>query len=88
MQLEIAEKHGVSAAQVALAWMLQKPGVTSIIIGAKKMAQLNDNIAATSLKLTSDEIEKLDAVSALTPEYPAWMVERQMRARFPEDQSY
>lgn len=84
VQLEIAKKHNVSAAQVALAWMLKKPGVTSIIIGAKKMSQLKDNIAATELELTSDEIAKLDEISALTPEYPGWMVERQGRARFPE----
>lgn len=84
VQLEIAKNHNVSAAQVALAWMLKKPGVTSIIIGAKKMSQLKDNVAATELELTSDEIAKLDEISALTPEYPGWMVERQGRARFPE----
>lgn len=86
VQLEIGKKHGVSAAQVALAWMLQKPGVTSIIIGAKKMEQLTDNIAATKLELSPDEMEQLDAVSALTPEYPEWMVNRQMKGRFPEDE--
>lgn len=84
VQHEIAKKHNVSAAQVALAWMLKKPGVTSIIIGAKKMSQLNDNIAATNLQLSLDDVQKLDAVSAMTPEYPQWMVERQLRARFPE----
>jgi aryl-alcohol dehydrogenase-like predicted oxidoreductase len=82
--LEIAKAHEVSAAQVALAWMLQKPAVTSIIIGAKRMDQLTDNIAATKLELTSAEMEQLDTISALTPEYPAWMVDRQMRGRFPE----
>ncbi|HKJ43044.1 MAG TPA: aldo/keto reductase [Sunxiuqinia sp.] len=84
VQLQIAKEHNVSAAQVALAWMLKKPGVTSIIIGAKKMQQLKDNIAATELELTHEEIAKLDAVSALPPEYPGWMIERQARARFPE----
>ncbi len=84
VMLAIARSHEVSAAQVALAWMLKKPGVSSIIIGAKKMEQLNDNLASTQLELTDAEMEQLDAISALTPEYPAWMVERQMRDRFPQ----
>ena len=83
--LEIAKKHDVSAAQVALAWMLQKPAVTSIIIGAKRMDQLSDNIAATQLQLGAAEMEQLDTISALTPEYPGWMVDRQMTGRLPED---
>ena len=81
--LEIGKEHGVSAAQVALAWMLRKKGVTSIIIGAKRVEQLKDNIASTELLLTEDEMLKLDQVSALAPEYPAWMLERQMTGRYP-----
>lgn len=84
VMLAIAKSHQVSAAQVALAWMLKKPGVSSIIIGAKKMDQLNDNLASTQLELTDAEMEQLDAISALPPEYPGWMVERQMRDRFPQ----
>ncbi len=80
---EIAKNHNVSVAQVALAWMLKKPAVTSIIIGAKKYDQLLDNIAATELKLTDEEMQKLDKISALTSEYPAWMVAMQASGRIP-----
>jgi aryl-alcohol dehydrogenase-like predicted oxidoreductase len=84
LMLEIGKENNVSAAQVALAWLLSKPAVTSIIIGAKKPEQLTDNIAATTLKLTGDELKKLDDVSALTSEYPGWMMERQQMGRMPE----
>ena len=70
----IAQAHGCSAARVSLAWLLAKPVVTSIIIGAKRLDQLNDNLAAVDLKLTPDEIKRLDEVSALPPEYPGWML--------------
>jgi aryl-alcohol dehydrogenase-like predicted oxidoreductase len=79
--LQIGSKHTVSAAQVALAYILNKPAVTSIIIGAKKHEQLLDNIAATQLKLTADEIQQLDSISDLSPEYPGWMLERQSQGR-------
>jgi aryl-alcohol dehydrogenase-like predicted oxidoreductase len=80
----IGNNHNASAARVALSWMLTKPGVTSIIIGAKKQDQLIDNIESTSLKLSGQELGELEAISALTPEYPAWMVNRQMTGRYPE----
>lgn len=80
---QIGKTHGVSAARVALAWLLTKPGVTSVIIGAKKNDQLLDNIAAASLQLTAEDIQKLDEISALKPEYPGWMVNRQMQGRMP-----
>jgi aryl-alcohol dehydrogenase-like predicted oxidoreductase len=70
----IAEAHNCSAARVSLAWLLSKPVVTSIIIGAKRTDQLADNIAAVDLHLTPDELAQLDAVSALPPEYPGWML--------------
>jgi aryl-alcohol dehydrogenase-like predicted oxidoreductase len=70
----IAKAHGCSAARVSLAWLLAKPVVTSIIIGAKRLDQLADNLAAVDLKLTPDEIKQLDDVSALPPEYPGWML--------------
>ena len=73
----IAKAHNCSAARVSLAWLLAKPVVTSIIIGAKRLDQLEDNIAATGLQLTPDELKQLDAVSALPPEYPGWMLQTQ-----------
>ncbi len=70
----IAEAHEASVATVALAYVLAKPFVTSVIIGAKRMEQLKDNLAAVDLKLSADEMKTLDEVSALPPEYPGWMV--------------
>lgn len=77
----IAMAHNCSAARVALAWLLTRPVVTSVIVGAKRRAQLEDNLAAADLKLTGEEIRQLDEVSALTPEYPGWMVEWQSHGR-------
>jgi len=82
--MQIGENHKVSAAQVALAYILKKPSVTSIIIGAKKHDQLMDNIAATKLQLSEDEMLQLDTISALSPEYPGWMLERQAQGRLPQ----
>lgn len=73
----MAEARGVSVAQIALAWLLHKKHVTSVIIGAKTDAQLRDNLAATSVQLTAEDMAALDAVSALPREYPGWMLERQ-----------
>jgi aryl-alcohol dehydrogenase-like predicted oxidoreductase len=73
----IAKAHNCSAARISLAWLLAKPVVTSIIIGAKRLDQLEDNIAATELQLTPDELKQLDEVSALPPEYPGWMLQTQ-----------
>jgi len=83
VMLIIGKDHGVSAAQVALAWLLARPVVTSIIIGAKKQEQLLDNIDSLQLQLSSDDLQKLDDISALKPEYPGWMVGRQMQGRMP-----
>jgi aryl-alcohol dehydrogenase-like predicted oxidoreductase len=83
--LKVAEAHQVSASQIALAWLLHKPAVTSVIIGAKRKDQLLDNIACTKVRLTSEEVGQLDAVSALRQEYPAWMVERQSQTRVPAE---
>jgi aryl-alcohol dehydrogenase-like predicted oxidoreductase len=79
----VATAHGVSVAQVALAYLLQRPAVTSVIIGAKTDEQLADDLAAPDLVLTPDEVKALDEVSALPPEYPGWMVEFQHRDRLP-----
>lgn len=73
----IGDARAVSVAQIALAWLLHKKHVTSVIIGAKTEAQLKDNLAAAGVKLSDEEIARLDAVSALKPEYPGWMLERQ-----------
>src|ERR1700691_3095946 len=69
----IAKAHGCSPARVSLAWLLAKPVVSSVIIGAKRPDQLQDNLAAIELTLTQDELKRLDEVSALPPEYPGWM---------------
>jgi len=70
----IAKAHDCSPARVALGWLLAKPVVTSVIIGAKRMDQLKDNLAAVDLKLTDEEMRQLDQVSELPPEYPGWML--------------
>jgi aryl-alcohol dehydrogenase-like predicted oxidoreductase len=80
----IADAKGISVARLALAWVLQRPFVMSVIIGAKTVEQLDDNIAATSVTFTPEELKTLDEVSALPPEYPGWMVSRQMAGRIPE----
>jgi aryl-alcohol dehydrogenase-like predicted oxidoreductase len=74
---ELGDARGVSVAQIALAWLLHQKHVTSVIIGAKTEAQLLDNLAATSVELSSDDLARLDDVSKLKPEYPGWMLERQ-----------
>jgi aryl-alcohol dehydrogenase-like predicted oxidoreductase len=70
----IAKAHGCSPARLALAWLLAKPVVTSVILGAKRLDQLQDNLAAVELTLTPDELGQLDEISALVPEYPAWVL--------------
>ena len=69
----IAEAHGVSVAQIALAWLLHKEAVTSVIIGAKRIEQLEDNLAAIDVTLTPEEVQQLDEVSTFRVEYPQWM---------------
>ena len=81
---EVGEAHGVSVARVALAWLLHKPAVMSVIIGAKTLEQLDDNLAAADLVLTSEEMSRLDEASDLAAEYPGWMLARQGGARIPK----
>lgn len=81
---DIAEKHGSNVAAVALAYVLAKPFVTSVIIGAKRIDQLDQNLAAVKLKLDAGDMQRLDEVSALATEYPGWMLARQGAARRPE----
>ena len=80
---DVAKAHGVSIARVALAWVRQKPFVTSTIIGAKTLAQLNDNLEAVTLTLSAEEIAKLDEVSADRTQYPHWMIKRNNATRIP-----
>jgi aryl-alcohol dehydrogenase-like predicted oxidoreductase len=80
----VAARHDTSVARVALAWLLAKPWVTTVIMGAKTQEQLVDNLAAADLKLTADDMAELDKVSALPPEYPGWMTEFQGATRMPK----
>jgi aryl-alcohol dehydrogenase-like predicted oxidoreductase len=73
----MAEARGVSVAQVALAWLLHQPQVTSVIVGAKRPEQLADNIAATQVTLSAGDLAQIDSCSKLPVEYPGWMFERQ-----------
>jgi aryl-alcohol dehydrogenase-like predicted oxidoreductase len=77
----IAENRGVSVAQIAIAWLLHQSAVTSVIIGAKRIEQLDDNIAATAIKLTGEELAALDKISKLPAEYPGWMLDFQGEGR-------
>jgi len=70
--IEIGQGHGVSAAQVALAYTLAKPAVTSVIVGARTEEQLLDNLAAVELSLSGEEIDRLDTVSQVPLLYPYW----------------
>jgi aryl-alcohol dehydrogenase-like predicted oxidoreductase len=79
----IAERRGAQVAQVALAWLLHQPVVTSVIVGAKTLQQLDANLAAADLMLDDDELAKLDAASALPPEYPGWALTDMGRPRTP-----
>jgi aryl-alcohol dehydrogenase-like predicted oxidoreductase len=78
---EIGKKHNASVAQIALAWVRLQKGVSSTIIGAKRIDQLNDNLKSIDVDLSADELKRIDEVSALSPEYPGWMVERQSADR-------
>ena len=73
----MAAVRGATVAQVALAWLLHRRVVSSVIIGAKRMEQLEDNLRATDMELTDEELDVLDTVSVVPPEYPGWMFQRQ-----------
>ena len=72
----IGKAHGSSVAQVALAWLLAKSYVTSVIIGASKMSQLEDNLKSADLQLLQGELDKLDEMTALPTLYPNWFAEK------------
>ncbi|MBA17346.1 MAG: aldo/keto reductase [Sphingomonas sp.] len=78
---ELAAAKGRSVAQLALSWLLHRPVVSSVIIGAKRKEQLDDNLGAVDVEFTADELARLDEASKLTPEYPGWMLERQNARR-------
>jgi aryl-alcohol dehydrogenase-like predicted oxidoreductase len=78
---QIAQQKGVTVAQIALAWLLHQKVVTSVIVGAKRVDQLEDNIAATTVRLSVEELGVLDDVSGLPAEYPGWMLARQGEQR-------
>jgi aryl-alcohol dehydrogenase-like predicted oxidoreductase len=80
--VKIADGHGVSAAQVALAYLLAKPGVTTVVVGARREEQLIDNLKSADLKLSEDEVDALDEVSAPELIYPHWHQSRNASDRF------
>jgi aryl-alcohol dehydrogenase-like predicted oxidoreductase len=75
----VAAEADVSVARVALAWQLTRPFVTSVIVGAKTREQLLDNLAAADVRLSPEQVKRLDEASALPSEYPGWMLEFQNR---------
>jgi aryl-alcohol dehydrogenase-like predicted oxidoreductase len=81
--IRIGKDYNVSAAEVALAWVRQQKGVTSTIIGAKNSEQLQSNIRSTSFEISPADMQELNTVSQQPKPYPNWMVDRQMRERFP-----
>ena len=69
---EVAAAHQASVAQIALAWLLHKSYVTSVIVGVKTVEQLNDNLKSVYIQFSEDELKIHDEVSKLSVEYPAW----------------
>jgi aryl-alcohol dehydrogenase-like predicted oxidoreductase len=70
--VDIGKGYGVSAAQVALAWLQGRPAITSLVIGARTTEQLADNLAAADLKLSADDVARLNEASAIPLLYPYW----------------
>ncbi|HEV3138956.1 MAG TPA: aldo/keto reductase [Vicinamibacterales bacterium] len=70
----VSNDTGLSVARIALAWLLTRPYVTSVIIGAKRPDQLADNLAASDVTLSAEHVAALDAASAIPSEYPGWMI--------------
>ena len=78
---QVAQERQASIAQVALAWLLAQPGVTSVIVGANKLSQLEDNLKSAGLTLSAEEVGRLSATTAPYPLYPQWMIEVQSAGR-------
>ncbi len=79
----LAAETGRSVPQIALAWLLARPTVAGIVIGARDAAQLKDNLAAVAVRLTADQIARLDAASTVPVPYPYWHQRRTMAERNP-----
>jgi len=77
----MALERGISIARIALAWLLAQQPVSTVIVGARTIEQLKDNLKATEVTLTAEELETLDEVSRLPKEYPGWMLELQGKYR-------
>jgi aryl-alcohol dehydrogenase-like predicted oxidoreductase len=77
---DVAEQTGRTVVQVALRWLMQQPGVTAPIIGARTLAQLEDNLAAAGRPLAAEHVDRLTAVSDLPLPYPTGMLRRFRRA--------
>src|SRR5262245_18380662 len=69
----VARRHGATIPQIALGWVLAQPAVTSVIIGARNLKQLEDNLQASDVTLDGEDLKALNEASRLAPEYPAWM---------------
>jgi aryl-alcohol dehydrogenase-like predicted oxidoreductase len=81
---EIAQDHGATPAQVSLAWLLSQPHVSSVLVGSSKASQLDDNLSAVNLQLTSEEITKLDELTHPVPLYPNWFTTMTLDGRVVE----
>lgn len=75
----IAAEKGISVAQLSLAWLLHQPVVSTVVIAANKLSQLQENLQAVDIVLSVDELQRIEAVSGLTPEYPVWLLDRHKR---------
>ncbi|HJT01510.1 MAG TPA: aldo/keto reductase [Terriglobales bacterium] len=81
---KIAEAHHASVAQVALAWLLAKPFVSTVLLGASKMSQLEDNLGACEEQFTAEELRQLDDATAPAPLYPQWFQEKTLDTKLKE----
>jgi aryl-alcohol dehydrogenase-like predicted oxidoreductase len=79
----VATRRNATVAQIALAWLLHQPAVTSVIIGARNGSQLKDNLGSVNVSLDAEDLKQLDEASRLTPEYPQWMFAAQGSDRMP-----
>jgi aryl-alcohol dehydrogenase-like predicted oxidoreductase len=80
---DVAAEHDATPARVALAWLLHQEVVSSVILGARRPDQLADNLAAVALSLSAEQLARLNAASALPPEYPGWMIDHRWDHRMP-----
>jgi len=76
----VSREVGKTIAQVALNWLLGRPSIATVIVGARNEEQLRQNLGAVGWKLSAEQVKKLDAASAVQPSYPAW----HQRSTFPD----